>query len=129
LKLLLDTHTFIYLIDNPDVLPTAARKAIEDSSNELLLSVVSPWEMQIKSDLGKLRLKDSVANLIQFELNRGVISLLPLELTHIDELSRLPSIHRDPFDRIMIAQSRCERLRMITGDGRIHLYPVDTLWQ
>jgi PIN domain nuclease of toxin-antitoxin system len=128
LKLLLDTHAFIFLTSNPAALPSVARNAMEDPGNELFLSIASPWEMQIKSDLGKLHLHDSVLNLVEFEIDRGAIRLLPLELAHIDELSRLPPIHRDPFDRIIVAQTRCEGMQLISGDGRIRQYGVDVTW-
>lgn len=128
MKLLLDTHAFILLVGNPDSLPNKARIALEDPDNELLLSLASPWEMQIKVSLGKLQLKKSPRDLVQFEMNRGAITLLPISLAHVDELAHLPPIHRDPFDRMLIAQARCEGLKLVSGDGNIQLYPVDCLW-
>lgn len=113
---------------DPGSLPDVARLALEDSANELLLSMASPWEMQIKAGLGKLQLAATPREMVQFEVDRRAITLLPISLTHIDELSRLPSIHRDPFDRILIAQARCEGLRLVSGDVRVHQYPVDCLW-
>ena len=128
MKLLLDTHAFMLLADNPDALPKNARLALEDPDNELLLSLVSPWEMQIKAGLGKLQLQKSPCDLVQFELDRGAILLLSVTLAHIDELSRLPAIHRDPFDRMLIAQACCEGLKLVSGDGHVRQYPVDCLW-
>ena len=128
MKLLLDTHAFILFLDEPDRLANRARAALEDPDNELLLSVASPWEMQIKVGLGKLALAKSPRDMVQFEVDRGAITLLPISLLHINELVRLPSIHRDPFDRILIAQARCEGMRLVSGDGWVRQYPVDCLW-
>jgi len=129
MRLLLDTHAFILFTSDPDGLPNNVRTALEDSANELLLSMASPWEMQIKSDLGKLRLGKSPRDLVEFEVHRGAIAILPITLMHIDELSRLPSVHRDPFDRLIIAQARCEQLRLVSGDTNVRLYPVDSFWE
>jgi len=127
-KLLLDTHTFIYFTTDPDALPARARTALADPSNDLLLSLASPWEMQIKINLGKLTLARPVGDLVQFELDRGSLSLLPITLAHIDALSRLPSHHRDPFDRILVAQSIHEGITIVTADRQLRLYPVSSLW-
>lgn len=127
-KLLLDTHAFILFTGDPDALPKKARMALEEPDNELLLSVVSPWELQIKVGLDKLRLQKSPRDLVQFEVDRGTVKLLPVSLAHVDELSRLPSIHRDPFDRMLIAQARSEGLALVSGDGHVRLYPVDCMW-
>ena len=129
MKLLLDTHAFLRLSQTPDALPKKARNAVEDAGNEVYLSVASPWEIQIKVGLGKLKLARTPRDLVQFEIDRGAITLLPISLMHIDELSRLPSIHRDPFDRILIAQARSEGMRLVSGDGLVHLYPVECLWE
>jgi PIN domain nuclease of toxin-antitoxin system len=129
MRLLLDTHTFMFFVDRPDVLPPLARNALEDSTHELSLSVVSPWEMQIKSGLGKLSLSKPATDLVQAELDRGAIQLLPITLAHISALARLPGHHRDPFDRLLIAQAICENLTLVTGDDVIAKYSVPTLWQ
>ena len=128
MRLLLDTHVFLQLCEDPGSLPQKAREATRGSGNEVYLSIASPWEMQIKVALRKLHLAAPPRDLVQFEIDRGAITLLPISLMHVDELSRLPSIHRDPFDRILIAQARCEGLRLVSGDSRIHQYPVDCLW-
>jgi PIN domain nuclease of toxin-antitoxin system len=127
-KLLLDSHAFVFMCCDPDALSHSASTAMEDPANEIYLSVATSWEMQIKAALGKLRLRDAVCNLVQVELGRGTVRMLPIELAHIDELSRLPPIHRDPFDRMLIAQARVEGLSIVTRDGQIRRYPVDTVW-
>src|SRR5688500_4869346 len=129
MKLLLDTHGFIFYVDRPDALPSAARAGLEDSSNELFLSLVSPWEMQIKSELGKLRLSKPVAELVQAELARGAIQLLPITLHHIDALSRLPNHHSDPFDRLLVAQAIHEGLTLVSSDQAIAKYGAPVLWE
>lgn len=91
---LLDTHTFIMFTGQPERLPQAVRAALADVGNTLVLSVVSPWEMQIKADLGKLRLGKSVRELVQFEIDRGAITSLPIKLEHIAALALLPPLHR-----------------------------------
>ncbi|MBI2431434.1 MAG: type II toxin-antitoxin system VapC family toxin [Candidatus Hydrogenedentes bacterium] len=129
MKLLLDTHSFIFYVDRPDALPSAARAAMEDSSNELFLSLVSPWEMQIKSTLGKLQLGKPAAELVQAELDRAAIQLLPITLHHIDALSRLPNHHRDPFDRLLVAQAIYEGLTIVSSDQAIARYGAPVLWE
>ena len=128
MKLLLDTHSFIFYVDRPDALPSAARASIEDSANDLFLSLVSPWEMQIKSTLGKLRLSKPPAELVQAELDRAAIQLLPITLHHIDALSRLPNHHRDPFDRLLVAQAIYEGLTLVSADQAIAKYDAPVLW-
>jgi PIN domain nuclease of toxin-antitoxin system len=129
MKLLLDTQTFIFYVDRPDALPSAARVALEDPGNDLLLSIAAPWEMQIKSTLGKLQLSKPPAEFVQAELDSGAIQLLPIALAHINVLPQLPTLHRDPFDRLLIAQATHENLTIVTGDETIARYPVPTLWR
>ncbi|MCC6358874.1 MAG: type II toxin-antitoxin system VapC family toxin [Phycisphaerales bacterium] len=129
MKLLLDTQSFIYFVDRPDELPTLARAAIEDSDNLLFLSLVSLWEMQIKVSLGKLRLEKSVADLVRNELDRAAIQLLSISIEHIDVLSCLPSHHRDPFDRMLVAQAKHEGLTLVSGDQAIANYDALVLWK
>jgi PIN domain nuclease of toxin-antitoxin system len=129
MKLLLDTHSFIFYVDRPDAIPAAARAALEDSSNDVFLSLVSPWEMQIKSALGKLQLDKSAAELVQAELDCGGIQLLSIALRHIQTLSRLPNHHRDPFDRLLIAQAIDEGLTIVTADQTIAKYDAPVLWE
>ena len=129
MKLLLDTHGFIFYIDRPDALPPPARAAIEDPANDLFLSLASPWEMQIKSTLGKLKLTKPAADLVQAELRRGAIQLLPITLQHIEALSRLPNHHRDPFDRMLVAQAIHEGLTIVTADQSIKKYAAPVLWE
>lgn len=102
---------------------------LEDASNELFLSLVSPWEMQIKSALGKLQLGKSVVELVRAELDRAAIQLLPIAIEHIDVLSRLPNHHRDPFDRLLIAQAIHDGLTLVSSDQTIARYAAPILWK
>jgi PIN domain nuclease of toxin-antitoxin system len=128
MKLLLDTQAFILLIGRTESLPPAARAAVVDPDNTILLSVVTPLELQIKVNIGKLSFTKSVREIVQFELDRGALTFLPIMLGHIDELSRLPLHHRDPFDRLLVAQAIHEGLTLVTGDRQVRQYPVPSLW-
>jgi len=128
MKLLLDSQVFVYMAREPEALPLTARDAIEDASNDLFLSIVSPLELQIKINSGKISFSKPLRDAVQFEIDRGKFTLLPITLAHIDELSRLPSHHRDPFDRMLVAQARTESLTLVTGDQTIARYPVRCLW-
>jgi PIN domain nuclease of toxin-antitoxin system len=127
-KLLLDTNAFIMLVERHR-LPDRAAAEVDDDRNELYLSLVSPWEMQIKIGLGKLSAARPVRQTLDAEVAAGTFKLLPITLDHIEALSRLPNHHRDPFDRLLIAQAIHEGLTIVTADETIAAYPVDVLWR
>jgi PIN domain nuclease of toxin-antitoxin system len=127
-RLLLDTQASFLLTHDTRAIPARALDAVTDAGNARYLSIVSPWELQIKVGTGKMKLSRTVEQAVQFELDRGAITLLPITLPHIDELSRLPNYHRDPFDRLLIAQAIHDGLTLVTGDRTIPLYPVPCLW-
>lgn len=110
MKLLLDTHIFIWLATDPGKLPLQARAACQDLNNTLVLSVASVWEIQIKHQLGKLTLVTPLERIIADQQVVNAITLLPVELTHVLALHALPPLHRDPFDRILVAQARVEEV-------------------
>lgn len=128
MRLLLDTHTFIWLDNSPDQLSTEARKLLQDTNNDLLLSIVSVWEIQIKAQLGRLSLQGDLAKVIQEQQEINGIELLPITLHHVLALSELPSHHGDPFDRLLISQSRIEDVTLVSRDRIFSSYPVDVLW-
>jgi PIN domain nuclease of toxin-antitoxin system len=128
MRLLLDTQTFFLLTHDTRAIPSRALDAITNAQNTRYLSIVSPWELQIKVGTGKMKLSRTVEQAVQFELDRGALTLLPITLAHVDELARLPSHHRDPFDRILVAQAMREGLTLVTGDQIIARYPVPCLW-
>ena len=128
MNLLLDTHAFIWWAIDPDKLSVTARVACEDPTNRLLLSLVSVWEMQIKTQLEKLMLPRPLAELVDHQVRQNGLQLLPLELPHIYALQLLPSHHRDPFDRLIVAQAMTTDLTIITADRAFAAYNVPLLW-
>ena len=128
MRLLLDTHTFIWLDNSLDQLSTEARKLLQDTNNDLLLSIVSVWEIQIKAQLGRLSLQGDLAEVIQEQQKINGIELLPITLRHVLALSESPSHHGDPFDRLLISQSRIEDVTLVSRDRIFSSYPVDVLW-
>jgi PIN domain nuclease of toxin-antitoxin system len=127
MKLLLDTHVFIWWADQPEKLSPAALSALEDEANELLLSVASVWEMQIKIQLGKLKLSLPLKDLIKNQQETNDIRVSPVALTHVLALDALPFHHKDPFDRLLIAQSIEEDLTLVTADSQLSAYSVKLL--
>ncbi len=128
MKLLLDTCCFLWLIDQTKHLSEAAKTALEDSSNELVLSQVSSWEIQLKYQTGKLDLSFPPKELISRGLNCHGIDYSPIDDEAIWHLAKLPAHHRDPFDRLLIASALCGGMRLVTPDPLIHKYPVTVLW-
>jgi PIN domain nuclease of toxin-antitoxin system len=100
----------------------------QDSDNELILSVASLWEMQIKSQLGKLKLSMPLPRLVESQQQANALQLLPVQASHVYELSSLPLLHKDPFDRVLVAQARVENLPIVTRDSIIRNYPVQVEW-
>jgi PIN domain nuclease of toxin-antitoxin system len=127
-RFLLDTHTFLWWITDDPQLSEAAREIIQNSDNELFLSVASAWEMAIKVRLGRLHLPDRPDRFVPDQLARNGIQALPIEMSHALYVGRLPSIHNDPFDRLIVAQSMLEKLPIITKDGVIAKYKVTVVW-
>ena len=123
MNLLLDTHTLIWtLADNPE-LAAAAREAIIDGNNIVFVSAVSVWEISIKRVLGKLDAPDTLLE----EIERHRFTPLEIALAHADRAGKLPPIHLDPFDRMLIAQAQSEQLTLVTRDAEIQKYAVHCL--
>jgi PIN domain nuclease of toxin-antitoxin system len=127
MKLLLDTHVFIWWANEPEKLSQKALAGLLETSNDLILSVVSAWEIQIKIQLGKLRLRQSLAELVKSQRETNELQILPLELGHVLTLDTLPFHHKDPFDRLLIAQCVSERLTLVTADDSFSAYSVKLL--
>ena len=121
-KVLLDTHTFIWWDSNPSLLSDIASAYCQNPWNVLLLSVASLWEMQIKSQLGKLRLNQPLRKIINDQKRRNNIRLLSIKPTHVLALDGLPPYHKDPFDRMLVAQALIEGAILLSGDQNIHNY-------
>jgi PIN domain nuclease of toxin-antitoxin system len=128
MRLLLDTHTFLWFIEGSLNLSDVARNLIEDQANQRFLSVASLWEMSIKVSIGKLELGMTFAELVKREVYGNAIELLEIQPEHLDELAKLPFHHKDPFDRLMIAQSLAEGIPIVTKDGAFGSYPATLLW-
>ena len=128
MRLLLDTHTFLWwIMDSPES-STRVRDAMRNPANELFLSAASAWEIAIKANLGRLYLPDRPDRFIPGQLTRNAIESLPIEMSHALRVARLPAIHRDPFDRIIVAQSISEKMPVVTRDVFIAKYKVRTFW-
>ncbi|MEH2008761.1 type II toxin-antitoxin system VapC family toxin [Nostoc sp.] len=129
MKLLLDTHVIIWSAGNPEKLSQRVRNLLIDTNNFWVVSMASVWELQIKSQLGKLNLSLSLPNFIETQQRVNNLQLLPIELTHIYALEALPSYHRDPFDRILIAQAIVEKMTLLSIDTIFDAYPVQKIWE
>ena len=128
MRLLLDTHTFLWWISDDPQLSAAARQLIGYTDDILYLSAASGWEVAIKVRLGKLKLPREIKGYIPAQIAVKGIQLLPIEMSHALHVSTLPDYHRDPFDRILVAQSQLDQLPIMTIDPLIAQYPVATLW-
>ncbi len=128
MKLLLDTHTFIWWDSEPAQLSQQALDLCQDQANTLILSVVSVWEMQIKSQLGKLKLNLPLAQIVENQQRINEVHVLPAKLGHILELDNLPLHHKDPFDRLLIAQAQIEDAVLVSKDSAFSGYSVETVW-
>ena len=128
MKLLLDTHAFIWWDSNPDKLSPRVLTLCQDRRNTLIVSVASLWEMQIKAQLGKLKLNIPMAELIEKQKETNAIKVLTISLEHILELGNLPTIHNDPFDRLLIAQARVEDAMIVSTDSILAQYPITVVW-
>ena len=128
MKCLLDTHAFLWLNDESERLTQTVIDLCSSGEHEFYLSMASPWEMQIKHQLGKLSLAMPIAELVIKNTQENNIKLLPIDLSHINYLEQLPSHHKDPFDRIIIAQAIIEGMTIISIDHAFVGYPVQTLW-
>lgn len=128
MKLLVDTHAYIWWGIDPDKLSARVAEALSKPENEIYVSVASLWEMVIKLQLGKLTLPVSVQVFATRLREENLVRTLPIMESHVYAHTTLSAIHRDPFDRMLIAQSLAEGLVLVTSDGRIRDYGIPTLW-
>jgi PIN domain nuclease of toxin-antitoxin system len=124
MRLLLDTHVFLWYISADPKLPATFRAAIQDPANEVYLSVASVWEAVIKNGLGKLPLPGPPADYLPQQRDAHGIATLPVDEGAMSPLASLPPLHRDPFDRLLIAQARLEGLTVLTADSAFEVYDV-----
>ncbi len=127
MRLLLDTHAFLWMQVSPERLAKKTRAVLTDADTELVLSVASVWEIGIKLGKDKLALPEPLETYVLSRTERSRIALLPIQLQHVVEAANLPAHHGDPFDRMLIAQARCERLTVVTADPWFRGYDVDVL--
>jgi PIN domain nuclease of toxin-antitoxin system len=127
-RLLLDTHAFIWWDSEPDQLSSSVSTALLDARNEIWCSVVSIWEMVIKAQLGKLTLRLPLADIVAQQQKNNGIELLAVELDHVLRVESLPQVHKDPFDRLLAAQAIHEKATLITAEAVFAHYPVSVLW-
>ena len=128
MRVLLDTHVFLWWVEGDRVLPARARAALADPENECLLSVASAWELAIKSGLGKLKLALPVMRYVVEHVAANAFRLLDIGLTHVGRVELLPPHHGDPFDRLLVAQALEEKLAIVTADPVFRKYGVRRIW-
>ena len=130
MKLLLDTHALLWLVDGDAQLTQPARSAIADPANELFVSAATIWELAIKTSKANspLVLSDPLGVYLAKWLPVDAIDVLPIQQAHALGVLALPDHHRDPFDRIMIAQAMTEGLTLVSGDGHVSRYSVPLIW-
>ena len=127
MRILLDTHIFLWWDNAPEQLSAHALELCQATDNTLVLSVASVWEMQIKQQLGKLELRLQLSELIRDQQNTNGIENLPVTLAHVLALETLPAHHKDPFDRLLTAQANTEDLKLLTVDALFKQYEVNLL--
>ena len=127
MNLLLDTHALLWLLEGNDNLSKIAKKEIQNPENTSFVSSVSLWEIAIKISIGKLNMKSDFTTLPQMIWENG-IEMLPIEFRHYAETLTLPFHHKDPFDRIIIAQAIQEKMPVISCDGNFPSYNIDIIW-
>jgi PIN domain nuclease of toxin-antitoxin system len=128
MRLLLDTHALIWWASSSEQLPKKVLDLLEDADNRLFLNVASIWEMPIKCQNGKLELGKPLAQLVSNQQVSNGLKILLVEPSHVYALQGLPDVHRDPFDRIMIAQAIVEDLGFVSADRVLNGYPVRQIW-
>ncbi len=128
MRLLLDTATFIWLAEDHSKLSATARSLIADASNEVFLSAASAWEIAVKHDLGRLDLRVPPDEYVWQQRQLHRIESLSIDEAAALQLAKLPDVHRDPFDRILISQAILGGMVIVTPDRLIRMYPVRTVW-
>ena len=128
MRLLLDTHTLLWAFNASSSLSTRARRLIEDGSNAILVSAVSAWEIATKVRLGKLPTGEELVSDFSFYLAQLGVDPLPISIEHALRAGRLPGEHRDPFDRMLIAQAQAEDIPIVSNDRIFDEYHIQRIW-
>ena len=128
MRYLLDTHALLWWIADAPELSARARSLIEPADHEILVSAVSGWEISVKYQLGKLKLAGPPDVVIPQHVAENGFAVLPVTLAHGVQVHRIPLHHRDPFDRMLVAQSQLERVPIVSRDAAFAAYDIDVLW-
>lgn len=128
MRVLLDTHSWLWMVGDPDRLTDSSRRLLRDPANDLFLSAASTWEIAIKYATGKLRLPQPPATLVAEWMAEDRIGALPILHAHALRAGELPPHHRDPFDRLLVAQAQIEFMTVLTADRQIAKYEVPIHW-
>ena len=128
MRILLDSHAFLWAATDDQRLPRPVVELIEEPSTRVFISVATTWELTLKVLAGKLRLPAPPAEHFAEHIERFRSELLPIHQRHVSALPELPAIHADPFDRMLVAQALVEDIDLVTGDERLRRYPVRTIW-
>jgi PIN domain nuclease of toxin-antitoxin system len=128
MRLLLDTHSFLWFILNDSQLSTVARNLIADPNNDVEISPASYWEIAIKISINKYVLPEPYQVFIEREIATNQFVVLPIEPKHTAALTNLPFHHRDPFDRLLVAQAMVEGIPLVSSDTVLDAYPITRLW-
>ena len=128
MRYLLDTHTLLWIVDDDPKLGHEARIIYLNDENEIFVSIASIWEIAIKSSLGKLEIPGMLSDFVKEHIRGNKIDIMPIELNHLCQLENLPYFHRDPFDRLVIAQAISENIPILGIDKAFDNYPVQRIW-
>ncbi|MFW6105339.1 MAG: type II toxin-antitoxin system VapC family toxin [Chloroflexota bacterium] len=128
MKVLLDTHAFLWWIADDPQLSAHARQIIGNGENELFLSAASGWEIATKVRLGKLDMPDNLESFVLEQMAVNAIVTLPIRMSHALHVHKLPEHHRDPFDRLLVSQAQLENLPILTADPQIAQYAARIIW-
>jgi PIN domain nuclease of toxin-antitoxin system len=131
MKLLIDTAALIWFLRKDEEISARAAGAIEDSRNQVYVSAAALWEISVKAATGALVAPEGLGETLSQDLEEAGFRILPIEGRHAEEVYRLPRVHPDPFDRLMIAQCRCEKMTAVTNDGSWsdRRYEIATVWK
>ena len=128
MRILLDTHAFLWWITGDQRLSQRSIECISDGSNELFFSVASGWEIAIKAGLGRIDIPDPLDRFVSEHLFRNHMDVLAIQLSHALHVVTLPKFHRDPFDRMLISQAQIEKLPILSSDKLLAAYDVEVIW-
>jgi PIN domain nuclease of toxin-antitoxin system len=128
MRLLVDTHTFLWFVAGDPALSRTARALLDDPGNDLLLSIASPWEVAVKVGTGKLTVGRPVNDFFALYLPKTRTALLPVSLDHVGAVATLPRHHGDPFDRLIISQAMVENIAIVSVDAEFDAYPIVRRW-